>query len=106
MKKIRGEIGRVMRRLPRLDCGHCSYQTCKELAGKIVAGKAKVDDCWILRQKQNVLVKIENEKIPLHPFVQNIIRNTILAMLRSLKHTNLKGDEYLLINVRKKIKTN
>ena len=96
------EILNVLVKLPRLDCGHCNYQTCNELAEVIVEGKAKVSDCWILQQEQNVVVKINGEKMDLHPFVQDTIRNIVLSILGSLKHVNAKGDEYLLINIQKK----
>lgn len=45
-----------------------------------------------LTKKEEVEVKIDNKKIPLNPFVQGIIKNSILGMLKSLKGVEEKGD--------------
>ena len=102
MAKDRDIVLKVLTKLPRLDCGHCDHPTCIEFSKLIASGKAKVSDCWILQQKQEVSIKMEDEKIHLHPFVQDFIRNTVLGMLKSLKHADVKGDEYLLINIQKR----
>ncbi len=45
-----------------------------------------------LTKKEEVEVKIDNKKIPLNPFVQSIIKNSILGMLKCLKGGEEKGD--------------
>jgi CO dehydrogenase/acetyl-CoA synthase gamma subunit (corrinoid Fe-S protein) len=102
MAQTSKEILKVLAQLPRLDCGHCGHKSCTELANRIVAGEKKITDCYILQQKQEVAVSIDNKSVPLHPFVQDIVRNTVFAMLKSLKQTSIDGDEYLLITVKKK----
>jgi len=39
--------------------------------------------------------------LALHPFVQRIIRKTLLAMLSTLKGTEIQGDESVEIDVKR-----
>ena len=48
-----------------------------------------------------LIVKIEEKNLPMHPFVQRIIRKTLLAMLSTLKGTDIQGDESVQIHVRR-----
>jgi len=45
-------------------------------------------------------VKIDEKKLPMHPFVQRIIRKTVLAMLSTLKGVEIQGDETIEIKVK------
>ena len=92
----------TLAKLPGLNCGHCNNKSCTELANKIVAGEKSIGDCYVLQQKKEVVINIENKEIPLLPFAQDIIRNSVLGMIRSLKQTSINGDEYILITVKKK----
>lgn len=51
--------------------------------------------------KNNVklIVKIDGKKLPMHLFVQRIIRKTVLAMLSTLKGVEIQGNENIEINV-------
>lgn len=46
-----------------------------------------------------LIVKIDGKKLPMHPFVQRIIRKTVLAMLSTLKGVEIQGNETIEINV-------
>jgi len=46
-------------------------------------------------------VKIDGKNLPLNPFVQRIIRRTILAMISTLRDTEIRGNETVEINVEK-----
>ncbi|MBA7504940.1 hypothetical protein ES706_03602 [subsurface metagenome] len=70
-------------KLPNLDCGDCGFDTCYELARKILKGKRKVSDCT--RLGQDVEVRVAGEPMELNPFVSNILRKTIKGFLSGLK---------------------
>ncbi|UCG67422.1 MAG: molybdopterin-guanine dinucleotide biosynthesis protein B [Deltaproteobacteria bacterium] len=70
-------------KLPSLNCGHCGYESCYELAKEIVGGKESVDTCVSLHPP--VSIKVDGTMFPLNPFTSELFRNTILAMLSSLK---------------------
>jgi len=46
-------------------------------------------------------VKIDEKKLPMQPFVQKIIRKTVLAMLSTLKGVEIQGDETIEIKVKR-----
>jgi hypothetical protein len=56
-----------------------------------------------LQEKGNgkLIVKIDGKNLPMHHFVQRIIRKTLLAMLSTLKGTEIQGDESVEINVKR-----
>jgi len=53
------------------------------------------------KAKGKLIVKIDGKNLPMHPFVQRIIRKTLLAMLSTLKGTEIQGDESVEINVKR-----
>ncbi|RLI21508.1 molybdopterin-guanine dinucleotide biosynthesis protein MobB, partial [Candidatus Bathyarchaeota archaeon] len=46
-------------------------------------------------------IKINGKNLPMTPFVQRIIRRTILAMLSTLKGTEIQGNEIIEVTVKK-----
>ncbi len=46
-------------------------------------------------------VRIDGKNVVLHPFVRRIIRKTLLAMLSTLKGTEIQGDESVEVDVRR-----
>lgn len=70
-------------KLPSLNCGHCGYESCYDLAKQIVAGKESIDACVSLHPA--VSVKVDGTMFALNPFTSDLFKNTILAMLSSLK---------------------
>ena len=50
---------------------------------------------------EKLIVKIEDKNLPMLPFVQRIIRKTVLSMLSTLKGVEIHGDESVEINVKR-----
>jgi len=46
-----------------------------------------------------LIVEIGGKNLPMHPFVQRIIRKTVLAMLSTLKGVEIQGNENIEIKV-------
>lgn len=46
-----------------------------------------------------LIVRIDGKELPMHPFVQRIIRKTVLAMLSTLKGVEIQGNETIEIKV-------
>jgi hypothetical protein len=44
-------IEEIYQQLPLIDCGACGAPTCRALAEDIIIGKAKFEDCVVLRNK-------------------------------------------------------
>lgn len=95
------EVYRILRNLPGLDCGFCGFKNCFEHAKAIHEKRSTPEKCLTLSGERKVILKVNGEKIPLNPFIQNIIKNTILAMISSLKGVKLTGKETLTIFVGK-----
>lgn len=70
--------------LPDLDCGGCGREDCYQLAREIVAGEANLPQCTAL-SPQGIEITVNGEIIPLNPFVRNLIQNTLMGILSSLK---------------------
>lgn len=70
-------------KLPNMDCGACGYNTCYDLALQIVKGNNALDDCKSLNS--GLQIKIDGKIVPIKPFVSDIVGNTLIGMLSSLK---------------------
>ena len=46
-----------------------------------------------------LIVKIDGKNLLMHPFVQRIIRKTVLAMLSTLRGVEIQGNENIEIKV-------
>lgn len=71
--------------LPYVDdecCGLCGL-TCRELVEAIVQGEKSYADCIIL--KTDIQLKIGGQEIPIVPFVQRVLKNNVLAVVKELK---------------------
>jgi len=74
---------KVSRRLPDFSqecCGLCGM-SCRELLAEIIQGKRSREDC-LLRQK--VELKIGDKDITMVPFVQQILEQTLTALVSTL----------------------
>lgn len=70
--------------LPDFDpkcCQACGYD-CRELCERIIAGEGQYEDCVILHA--DVKLKVNGESIHMVPFVQNILRNAVEAVVKEL----------------------
>jgi hypothetical protein len=52
------------------------------------------------KREEKITIKIDDQILPLGDFVQDIIRNSILGMVGSLKGTKIKGEEKVLIAIK------
>jgi len=50
--------------------------------------------------KEKLIVKFDEKILPLNSFVQKVIRQSVLAMLSTLKGVEIQGDENLEIIVK------
>ncbi|MBG0777068.1 MAG: molybdopterin-guanine dinucleotide biosynthesis protein MobB [Desulfovibrionaceae bacterium] len=69
--------------LPGLDCGACGRDDCRAMAADIVAGRAAPGDCPT--SGAALRITANGRAIAANPFVERIIRATILGMLGELK---------------------
>jgi len=83
IKKMSTIVAERSFKLPNLNCGHCGYESCFELSRGIVDGKETIDKCVSLNPP--ISIKIDGTTFPLNPFTSNLFKNTILAILSSLK---------------------
>jgi len=70
--------------LPYVDdkCCNLCGMTCSKMAAAIVQGEKTYDDCLINRT--TVHLKIGDREIKIVPFVQTILKNNVLALVREL----------------------
>jgi len=66
-----------------LNCGFCRYGSCIALAVAMLRGEATIRDCVVLSSKVRVLV--DGRPVELNPFVQDLFRRVVTAMVSSLK---------------------
>lgn len=81
---------RTFSQIPDLDCGECGFKNCLEMAKAIVRGDTSEEICKMKKLKE-VELFIGDKMIPLNPFVQDFLKNTVLGMLKTLK-TEKAGD--------------
>jgi molybdopterin-guanine dinucleotide biosynthesis protein B len=73
-----------VKRLPETDCRRCGFESCKALATAVLGGKASIDQCKTLTEREVVLT-VDGNPIVLSEFPKNFIRNTVLGMIKTLR---------------------
>ncbi len=76
---------KAMPPLGGLDCGECGYDSCEEFALAFFDGEAPRDACVAFQGP--VSLKVDGERVPLKPFVKDLIARTVSGMVSSLKET-------------------
>lgn len=66
---------------PEQCCSQCGY-SCRELGNKILRGEAKREECVISNSK--ISLYIDDKKIDMVPFVQNILYNSVIGVVKEL----------------------
>ena len=66
-------------------CSHCGF-TCFEMVGKILAGEKSRNDC-VTDNLQRVELTVGGKEIKIVPFVQNILADTVEAIVRNLNNS-------------------
>jgi len=76
---------KVFERLPDFPAECCSAcgSSCRELSSMILKGKASRKDCIL--HKATITLKVDDKEIEIVPFVQGILKDSILSMVRNLK---------------------
>ncbi len=79
------EVIKIIKNLPDfpagLNCMKCN-KTCIELYSDKYKGKKA--EC-VVEKKGNVEIIINDKNIPLQPFVKNLVKNTVMGLLKNLK---------------------
>ena len=83
IKKMASIVTERSFKLPNLNCGHCGYESCFELSMEIMDGRETIDTCVSLNPP--ISINVDGTMLPLNPFISNLFKSTILAMLSSLK---------------------
>jgi molybdopterin-guanine dinucleotide biosynthesis protein B len=81
------------------DCGYCGYETCQEMAQNIIKGKISEDKCKMKKINELELF-IDDKMIPLNPFVQDILKKSIMSMISTLKTDNAEKQEKVELLIR------
>lgn len=66
-----------------LDCGGCGFETCRDYVLAAIEGEASKNGCVAL--KDQVSLKVDGTRVPLKPFVKDLIAKMISGMVSSLK---------------------
>jgi len=77
--------------LPNVDCKVCGYPTCLNFAKSIIDGVNSIYKC--IKYQGDVVVKVNKLKLNLGRFPQEILKNILIAYLKTLKGTPEKIDE-------------
>ena len=95
------KISTILSRLPGLNCGKCGHLSCEEMAVAIYKREAKLNDCITLRlrSKLKTRITINDVEVPIQPFVSEIIRNTLLGMVSTLKGVSIKRNEEICVKI-------
>lgn len=72
----------------QMNCRDCGFKGCNDMAQAIVRGEAKENACYMKKEK-NVELKVGGTEIPMNPFVQKFIKNTVLGMIKALKTSQI-----------------
>jgi molybdopterin-guanine dinucleotide biosynthesis protein B len=95
------KIIEIQKQLSGLDCRKCGKTSCWELAEAISRGEAELEDCVPLKAKRGLKVTIivNDAEVPVQPFVAEIVRKTVLAMISTLKGVNITGKEQIQMKI-------
>ncbi len=66
-----------------LNCKKCGYDSCDDFVNQKIKGNSCATICK--SESDEVLLKIDDQMIPLNPFVRSFVKETILGMVKSLK---------------------
>jgi molybdopterin-guanine dinucleotide biosynthesis protein B len=79
--------------LPQSDPDCCSAcgRNCYQLAGEILQGLAKREDC-VLDGKSDLILEVGGSAVTIVPFVQKLLRDSVLAFVDNLKDIPPMGD--------------
>lgn len=85
--------------LPGFDCGECGFESCSAMAEAIVARRADIEDCVVLKAGKTVILKISGRDVPIGGFVQDFIKGTTLGMIKTLKKADVKKGDIIELKI-------
>jgi molybdopterin-guanine dinucleotide biosynthesis protein B len=68
-----------------------------EFVEKALTSRAKKEE----KSLERLAIQINGKPLPINPFVQRMIRNPLLAMVSTLKKTDIKGNETVSVTIEK-----
>jgi len=68
--------------LPPECCGKCGPGSCRKLLEAILKKKASRDDCVLLKSEAKLI--IDGKEIEMVPFVQKLLKNSVLSVVKEL----------------------
>ena len=83
---------RTYSRIPDANCTYCGFDSCLEMAKAIIRGETSEVFCK-MKKLREVQLFIGNKMIPLNPFVQDIIKKSVLGILTSLKTDDVEVNQ-------------
>jgi molybdopterin-guanine dinucleotide biosynthesis adapter protein len=79
---IEEKVFEILPDFPADCCGACGFD-CRELCCRILEGRSRRDDCII--SESNIKLIVDDTEIAMVPFVQDILRGTLLGLIKNLK---------------------
>ena len=75
-----------------LNCKKCGFDNCDDFVDQKIKGNKNATLCK--SESDEVLLKIDNQMIPLNPFVRSFVKETVLGMVKSLKTDEFGVNEF------------
>jgi molybdopterin-guanine dinucleotide biosynthesis protein B len=100
-KNILGFIGSVPERITETEIPFVDVLKDPEKVVDLVYQKVGVLVERKRIREEKITIQVNEELLPIGDFVQNILRKTVLAMISSLKGVKIKGDEKILIFIKR-----
>lgn len=77
--------------IPEEECCSRCGSSCYEMAKAIVQGRKSRSDC-VLDGENSIVLKVDGKQVVIVPFVQDILQDTIMAVLKNLKDTDISKE--------------
>jgi len=71
-------------------CSRCG-SSCYQMAKDIVQGRRSRDEC-VMDSSSSITLEVGGKQVSIVPFVQDILQDTILAVLKNLKDTDISQE--------------
>jgi molybdopterin-guanine dinucleotide biosynthesis protein B len=75
-----------------LNCKKCGFDNCNDFVNQKIKGDKNATLCK--SESDEVLLKIDDQMIPLNPFVRSFVKETILGMVKSLKTDEFGASDF------------
>ena len=65
--------------------------------------KASKNECIVLKREKGIRILVNDEEVPTTPFVEKIIKTTVLSMLSTLKGVNIEDKQKAKLRIKVEI---